>query len=284
MINFFKKLINTISRRSFGRTIEYSLGRFRTVRSLRQFYLKNFDKSDFIYGNNRNFIKHLNSKEVIYNLKKKGLHEGLQLNDKTIKKFNSFIYKSKTVEHGNLKRKISTNDALKYNAKKPSDPILVLDHQSKELNNFSNTVARSKTLLEIAEKYLGKVKKIQTKVQTSLVADAGIYYREDNGQTVTFHYDVEGFNFVYIFFYLSDCDKYSGAHESILYSHNFKKLKHLFSSACQSEENIYSTYKGKNKVIEGKVGFGFVEDTSCFHRAIAPLFSKRVCFQIRYVG
>ena len=68
MINIFKKLINTISRRSFGRTIEYSLGRFRTVRSLRRFYLKNFDKSDFIYGNNRKFIKHLNSKEVIYNL------------------------------------------------------------------------------------------------------------------------------------------------------------------------------------------------------------------------
>ncbi len=284
MSNFFKKLIKTISRRSFSRTLEYSLGRFRTVRSLRRFYLKNFDKSEFISGNNKKFIKNFNIKEIIYNLKTKGLHEGLQLDDKTIKKFNSFIDKAKTVEHGNLKRTISTSDALKHNSKKPSDPILVLDHLSKGLSNFSNIVARSKPLLEIAERYLGKVKKIQTKVQTSLVADAPVFYREDNGQTVTFHYDVEGFNFVYIFFYLSDCDKYSGAHEAILYSHKSKKLRHLFSSACQSEENIYSTYKDKNKVINGKVGFGFVEDTSCFHRALAPLLSKRVCFQIRYVG
>ena len=61
-------------------------------------------------------------------------------------------------------------------------------------------MARSFPLFDIAEQYLGKVKKIQTKVQTSLIANASTFYRESNGQTVTFHFDVEGFNFVYIFF------------------------------------------------------------------------------------
>ena len=74
---------------------------------------------------------------------------------------------------------------------------------------------------------------------------------ESNGQTVTFHYDVEGYNFVYIFFYLTKCDYLSGAHESILYSHKLKNLRFLFSSARKSDELIYESYPGKDLLLMG---------------------------------
>ena len=60
-------------------------------------------------------------------------------------------------------------------------------------------MARSFPLFDIAEQYLGKVKKIQTKVQTSLIANA-YFCRESNGQTVTFHFDVEDLICIYFFY------------------------------------------------------------------------------------
>lgn len=284
ILNLSKHLIYILRQRSLLRTIEYALGRFYIIRSLRFFYLKYLNRSNSLKGKQNIYIKYLKTNDVMRAIDKKGLFEGIQLENETINKFEQLINNSKTIEHGTLKRELSIKDALNYNSSNPPNPILVIDHISKDLNFFSEEVARSFPLFDIAEQYLGKVKKIQTKVQTSLIANASNFYRESNGQTVTFHFDVEGFNFVYIFFYLTDCGVYSGAHESILGSHKRKKLSHLFSSARKTDKIIYKYYPGKDKVISGKAGFGFVEDTSCFHRALAPKNANRLCYQIRYVG
>ena len=284
ILDISKHLIYMLGKRSLLRTIEYALGRFKTIRSLRFFYLKYINRSNSLKGKQNIYVKYLKTKEVMQALNKQGLFEGIQLEKETIKNFKKLINNSKTIEHGTLKRELSIKDALNYNSSNPDNPVLVIDHVSKDLNCFSEDVARSFPLFDIAEQYLGKVKKIQTKVQTSLIANASTFYRESNGQTVTFHFDVEGFNFVYIFFYLSDCGENSGAHESILGSHKTKKLSHLISSARKTDEIIYKYYPGQDKVISGEVGFGFVEDTSCFHRALAPKTANRVCYQIRYVG
>ena len=83
------------------------------------------------------------------------------------------------------------------------------------------------------------INKINTKVQWSPVCNASDEWREYNEQTVTFHYDVHDLNFVYIFFYLTECDRNSGAHQLIRGSHlNKKFFKHLIGSAKQKKEDL----------------------------------------------
>ena len=126
--------------------------------------------------------------------------------------------------------------------------------------------------------------KINTKIQWSPVCDASDEWRNENLQSVTFHYDVHHLNFVYIFFYLTECNKNSGAHQLISGSHKNKKIfKHLIGSVKQTKENLEKDYSKKDFVtIEGKAGHGFIEDTSCFHRALIPINNARLALQFRY--
>jgi len=284
-INIPKALFLRIKNRLIsGGTIEYLFGRFVFVRKIRTFYLRSFDKGKSLTGNNKIHIELIDQKKAILELKTKGVCLGLKLKEKTLNKFKLLISKSKTKEHGKLSRKFDIDSASEFNSGNPINPVLMIDHYGKDLNSFADEVAHSYPLFNIAEYYLGKVKKVRTKVQTSLVANASNNYRDTNGQTVTFHYDVEGYNFVYIFFYLTSCNYLSGAHESIFYSHKNKSLRFLFSSARKTDELIYKTYPGKDFIISGNPGFGFIEDTSCYHRALAPIKFNRTCFQIRYVS
>jgi hypothetical protein len=69
----------------------------------------------------------------------------------------------------------------------------------------------------------------------------------------------------------------------VLGSHNSKPLRWLFNSSRQTDEAIENHY-GKEKVVclEGAAGSGFVEDTSCYHKALAPLSAERLMLQVRY--
>ena len=90
--------------------------------------------------------------------------------------------------------------------------------------------------------------------------------------------------FVYIFFYLTDCDRNSGAHQLIRGSHlNKKFFKHLIGSAKQKKEELEKDYSINDFiVIEGSAGHGFIEDTSCYHRALKPVNKPRLSLQFRY--
>ena len=281
-VNIFFRLKNLRNNR-VG-TLKYILGRFLIVRKLRFFYLTYFDNGKKIMGNKKIYIEDINQKKALGEICEKGVSVGLKLKDETINKFSNFIKESNTKEHEGFGRNFDIESAKEFNSFNPPNPVLIIDHLSKDLNLFAEEVARSYPLLNIAEDYLGKVKKITTKVQTSLIADASRKYRDDNGQTVTFHYDVEGYSFLYVFFYLTKCDSLSGAHEFIFNSHKKKKLEFLFSGARKSDNLIYNSYHKDACVISGEPGFGFIEDTSCYHRALAPKKSSRTCFQIRYIG
>jgi ectoine hydroxylase-related dioxygenase (phytanoyl-CoA dioxygenase family) len=100
---------------------------------------------------------------------------------------------------------------------------------------------------------------------------------------VRFHYDVHGFNFVYVNFYLSDTDRDSGAHVLIAGSHRDKSLRQLFGSARISDEAALRRYGAERvRIIEAKAGSGFFEDTACYHKALPPSARDRLMLQLRY--
>jgi hypothetical protein len=96
--------------------------------------------------------------------------------------------------------------------------------------------------------------------------------------------DVEGLNFAYVNFYLSPTDRTTGAHVLIDGSHRRKKLAHLLATARIGDAEAEALY-GRERIvtIERAAGEGFFEDTSCFHKALAPVAGDRLLLQLRYL-
>jgi hypothetical protein len=102
---------------------------------------------------------------------------------------------------------------------------------------------------------------------------------------IDYHYDVEGFDFLYANFYITDTDLNSGAHVMMKRSHNRKPLRMLLGSVQATEADVRRQFGMENEImIEGAAGLGFVQDTSCYHRATPPTQRDRLMLAIRFVN
>ena len=264
----------------------YILGRFKTIRL---FYKNiNLAKKKFsdnhIESTNKNYLQiNINNQVILSKLKKEGYYEGLKLNNKIIDDLINLSNKSELISNKSQKKFNNLQDVNNFN-KENNRPCCLLNLISPNLNKLANEISRDQIFLDIVGSYLGNINKIDTKVQWSPVCNANDEWREYNEQTVTFHYDVHDLNFVYVFFYLTECDRNSGAHQLIRGSHLNKKIfKHLIGPAKQKKENLEQDYSTNDFiVIEGSAGHGFIEDTSCYHRALKPVNKPRLSLQFRY--
>lgn len=138
-------------------------------------------------------------------------------------------------------------------------------------------------LLEIARRYLnGNPRRIDSRLWWSFAVDATESERLKANQTVRFHYDLEGFGFLYFSFYITPVNENSGPHVAVLGTHKNKPLRHILSSVNLSDEEVIATYGIDNiRTLTGPAGFGFAEDTFCFHKASPPESEDRLLLQIR---
>jgi hypothetical protein len=142
-------------------------------------------------------------------------------------------------------------------------------------------------LRDIVRRYLGhEPRKITTILDWSFGSDLSDEERRKlKHHVIDYHYDVSGFDFLYASFYITDTDRYSGAHVMMRRSHKSKPLRMLFGSARASQEAVYKQFGRQNEiVIEGAAGTGFVQDTSCYHRASPPTRGDRLMLAVRFIN
>jgi len=139
-------------------------------------------------------------------------------------------------------------------------------------------------LLDVSEKYLGYYpEKCDVNLWWSFADNLSAEDRRNQFQTIDYHYDIHGFNFFYVSFYLTDTDNRSGAHVLVKGSHKNKKISMLFRSARVPETMIQENYSEKDIIeIQGKAGTCFLEDAACFHKALVPIERDRLFLQLRY--
>lgn len=139
------------------------------------------------------------------------------------------------------------------------------------------------TILQIVRSYLGYYPtRITRHLTWSIVPESREYSLRFYPPT-TFHYDIAGFNFMTTYFYITDVDAESGPHVMIRGSHIQKPLRMVLSSGRQSDQAVYNHYgKARELVIEGKRGFGFMQDPSCIHKLLPPVKANRLLLQLRY--
>jgi hypothetical protein len=151
-------------------------------------------------------------------------------------------------------------------------------------NDAVRAVANEPSVVRAVSRYLGYVPKNRVaRLIWSFVCDADDSVRQREGQTVAYHFDVQGYNFAYANYYLTDVDARSGAHTMIVGSHEDKPLEWLLGSATRSDAAIRAHYAPAREItLEGPAGFGFLQDSSCYHRALAPIDRRRLMLQVRY--
>ena len=276
-------LINKIKSYRSRNNLFYILGRFKLIRQLTKKFRAFVNKEKIIIHSNNNYLTdQVDLSNTLEKLNKEGYCEGLKLNKDVLDKLLLLSSSSDYIDSNNRIFK-SLKSINEYNNKN-NKPCCLLKLTNVELNKLANNISRDKYLLNLVNNYLGYINKIESKVQWSTVCNTTNDWREENGQTVTYHYDVHDLNFVYVFFYLTDCNVSSGAHQIIKGSHVKKNFfTHLVGSVKQTEKDLKQYFiEDKFITIEGQKGSGFIEDTSCFHRALPPLDKPRLTLQIRY--
>lgn len=160
------------------------------------------------------------------------------------------------------------------NLTNPSDAYLYnLDNphvNNVRLNQFAEDVIKP-----IADAYLGAKSKVLNTQIWATFTDDGNTYNPDFG----FHYDLDDYRFLKLFIYLTDVDDASGPHQIIEKSHKGNVLFRFFNRRL--EEPLSEAYGSNVKVMSGKKGEGFFEDTLCYHKGTRPL-KPRMILQIQY--
>jgi hypothetical protein len=145
-------------------------------------------------------------------------------------------------------------------------------------------LAADPLLHDAASSFLGyRARRVSSWLFWSFASRLSDAERRAMNQTIDFHYDVDGYNFMYANFYLVDTTAENGAHVLIEGSSRRKRWRHLMGIARLSDAEALAAYgRAAERVIEGPAGFGFLEDSSCYHKALPPRGGDRLILQLRY--
>lgn len=182
--------------------------------------------------------------------------------------------KSDVAEGGRLKDGEMVSLGMAYRQRKSK----LLDH------DCVSQIVHDPLVLEIVSRYLGywPNRLSDLELYWSFVTTLSPDEQISQGNAIDCHFDLHGFNFVMVAFYLTNTDRNSGAHVMFEKSHVKKTLPMLFSWS-QPAELLRRHYGYESeKIIEGQAGSGFVIDNSCYHSALTPEASDRLLLRFVY--
>jgi hypothetical protein len=258
------------------------LARFNFIRAWKNSYLKKADESALYPKQISNVFTDVEIEQVVDNLEKYGLFQGIYLPEKIVKEIFDFS--------------LSTSC---YAARKPNMGFHVWErekaqayYQTKILSaKYFNTASqcpaikmleKDPILLKIAAGYLKTTPvHIGNSLFWSFPTDSDIYEKSKSAQV--FHCDLDDYKFIKFFFYLTDVDLGSGPHVYILKSHKQKKFSYQLLRGRATEEDLINYYGIENIItLCGNAGWGFAEDSFGHHKGSPPITKSRLIFQVEF--
>jgi len=292
--------INTIHRRVFKIGPMFVLARFRTsriayshIQRLRQSggpFRRTWDRErESSLQPRRETIFHgMNADRSVEELRKDGISIGLNLPAHLVEDIYSLasrlplqnsvrsrpFLKSEVSEGGRLVGGGMVTLGTAYKRRKGR----LLEHEC------VSQIVHDPLLLEIVSRYLGYWPKRLSDLELywSFATKLSPAEQMKQGNAIDYHFDLHGFNFVMVAFYITDTDINSGAHVMFKKSHQKKTLPMLFSYS-QPVETLKNYYGSENEtMVEGKAGSGFLMDNSTYHRATTPESADRLLLRLVY--
>lgn len=275
-INALKKLATTPS---------YFFGRFYTARQAYSF-VKAQQKAPTatkVIDKKKDSLFDIDTKRIVEDLRKDAIAIGINLPQPAVEEVYQF---AKQQPLGRW----TSNDTLTFRyqdvvkGKVGNENVAIAEVLEKEKCPTLHQIANDPLILQAVKDYLG-YEHISQEIRLfwTFAGELSNQERISLNQTIEYHFDVHSWNFCYLHIYITDCNIETGAHQMVLGSHKDKPTSWLWGSAKKSDEEIHNYYtKAKVLTLEGRAGTGFLEDTSCYHRALAPQKGNRLLFQVRY--
>lgn len=94
------------------------------------------------------------------------------------------------------------------------------------------------------------------------------------------HYDIDGYDFVKFFAYLSDVDQSNGPHQFMIGSHNDNSLSKFFNRRLNQSQARNVLLRYKLKTFLGRAGTSFYENTFGYHRGLKVEVGSRIILQV----
>jgi len=281
-MSFVGQALGRVRREGF-QILPYAFGRFRTVRELYSALSRVFQGTAKREIQDTIFPK-INIAHAVRSIRKQAVYLPLQLPNNLVAELKQIAMTAPLEARTNdVKHYFSYADVT--NARLKTGELVLMGQVSNILEYpIVNRIAEDPVAINVMSDYLGYTpRNWEIRMFWSFASDAPLEARKRAGQTTEFHFDVHSYNFAYAAYYLVDTTRENGAHVMITGSHKDKPMAWLMGSANQPDETIYSHYsKSRELVIEGKAGTGFWQDSSCYHKALAPEKSDRLLFQVRY--
>src|SRR6185312_10257891 len=264
-----------------GHMAMYTLGRFNSFRTI-AVSLNHLQNPPVHYSlNDQTALQPTVVSDAVAQLKRDGAYRDLCLTESALEELSDFCNANKCLGDGNPEYSFHWTE--KSLAESKYGKRFALAHYSNLMSRCqaANKLAHDPILCSIARGYFdAEPVLIAVRAWWSFATNDGP--QANNGQT--YHFDIDGYRSVAFFFYLTDVDSSSGAHIYIRGSHLHKRVSHLLSlHKSRSDREIEEFYPADDiRVICGKAGTGFAEDTFCFHKGSAPLLRDRLMLQVRF--
>ncbi len=242
----------------------------------------NLDKYNSV---DQSLFPNLDVNQAVQDLKAHGCYLGLKLPESLKAELLDFAYNSPC--YGDRNPDLPFQYAERAEAEQRYNQKFMLasylDSQS-ECPAFQKLVNDS-GLLAIAAGYLGADPVFLTsEIAWSFPTSTSMYEQMKAAQV--YHYDIDDYRSIKFFFYLTDVTEESGPHVCMLNTHKNKTWKHqIIGQRCASipDEVLEAMYGQENAMtICGESGFGFVEDTFCFHKGAPPRSQERLLLQMEF--
>lgn len=227
-------------------------------------------------------FENTNVDETINFLKKDGFSLGINLPQDVVQEIWQFAIHMPCYGNGQTNLGFYYADKEQAQAKYGNPLVSGSYYNTALLCPAIKKLERDSLLIEIARQYLEAEPVHQgNQLGWSFPVESTIYERRQAVQM--FHCDSSNRRSLKFFFYITDVDLCSSPHVCVRRSHAKKKLSHLLLQRGLSFQEITKYYDYKNIVpICGKAGFGFVEDTGCFHKETPPGSKERLLLQIEF--
>ena len=245
------------------------LARTHLSKNFIRYYLKKRTNEKIITYNNN--LVNLNTENSIINLNNDGITLGISIDDETLNKIINYLNNKNFNFNRNPKKKIKFQDRYKFK------DLYILNYMNPHLeNNTIKEILLNKEIIKVIKSYLG----VDPILEWSQIYWS-MPYKDDVGNFLSppnnefgYHYDIDGFKFVKIFFYLTEVLENDGPH--VFIKNTGKKTFFKALNRRLSEKVVNEKFKDQLVTITGIKGSGFIEDTSFYHKGTAPINERGV--------
>ncbi|WP_448189623.1 hypothetical protein [Azospirillum sp. sgz301742] len=274
--------VANIARRLAAGEFHYALGRFGTVRrgySLMR-GLSRRDEPPLPPASPPTLFPKIDASEAARTVQRDSVAFGFDLPAPLVEELNAFARAAALYDRG-LPRPFHHDEVTDGRLSDGTPVVLGLIPEPRQCAGVRR-ICGDPVLLEAITDCLGyRPTKLIPRLFWSFATAMDEDERRRRGQTIDWHFDVHDFNFCSACFYLSDVTERTGAHALVRGSHHSKPLRFLVGSANVPQDEVFAHFGAERAmIIEGPAGTGFIEDTSCFHRAMPPMEGERLMMQI----